>query len=207
MHKLPRFVLLFLILFVAGLASAQSTEVGIVVGGIISPQSRPPGGAICIRNFPNPNCNANVNTETTVAVEGVIAHRLLNFHLASIYAELPIVGIPDRTAKQGTFSQDFSSLYFTPSLKLKFSAPGLSPWVSVGGGFAHFSANNVAGAIAASSTRNALQVGAGVDFSTPIPFIGFRAEVREFYTGRADLFVTSPPQHNVLVGGGLVFRF
>jgi len=86
-------------------------------------------------------------------------------------------------------------------VKVKFSLPLLSPFLSVGGGLAHFSTGtNVGG----SSTTGASQVGGGVDVNTPIPLIGLRAEVGEFYTGTPNFSTT---QHNVFVGGGIVFKF
>ena len=98
-------------------------------------------------------------------VEGNLAHRLANLHVASFHLELPLLGSPNRTAP-GT---SFSSIFFTPGVKVKFSLPLLSPFLSVGGGLAHFSTGtNVGG----SSTTGAFQVGGGVDVNTPIPLIG-----------------------------------
>jgi hypothetical protein len=54
------------------------------------------------------------------------------------------------------------------------------------------------------NTTGAFQVGGGVDVSTPIPLIGLRAEVREFYTGQPDFSTT---QQNLFVGGGIVLKF
>jgi len=98
-------------------------------------------------------------------VEGNLAHRLANLQVASFHLELPLLGSPNRT----TPGTSFSSIFFTPGVKVKFSLPLLSPFLSVGGGLAHFSAGtNVGG----SSTTGAFQVGGGVDVNTPIPLIG-----------------------------------
>jgi hypothetical protein len=61
---------------------------------------------------------------------------------------------------------------------------------------------------AKSSTEGALQVGAGADFGVYRKSIALRAEVRDFYTGAPNLGVPGINlRHNVIVGGGIVFRF
>jgi hypothetical protein len=145
-----------------------------------------------------------VRTRAGVAIEGTLAHRLFNLHLASLHLELPVLGVPSRDVN-GAFSGSYSSIFFTPGLRVKFSLPGISPFVSVGGGLAHLSNSaSLTNSISNSSTTGAFQVGGGIDVKTPIPFLGLRGEVREFYTGRPN-FAT--PQNNLFVGGGIVFRF
>lgn len=109
--------------------------------------------------------------------------------------------------------------FVTPGLRAKL-LPGasISPFVSVGGGWARYSLGP------ASNNKGALEFGGGVDFKTGIPLLGFRAEVRDFVTSepRFDLgfsSVTGFPvagsqdlqggfhRNNVLVGGGAVFSF
>lgn len=194
--------LLAVLLFAFSLASfGQSSELGVVAGGVISPDGQPSAG-IGSCTITNPNCGAPVQSRTAFAVEGVFAHRVINAHLASLYFEFPIVGTPNRTLRQVTNTQDFSSIFFTPGVKLRLEAPGVKPFVSVGGGFAHFSASG------SSSTEGAFQVGGGFDFTTPIPLIALRAEAREFYTGLPSAFrITPVNRNNVFVGGGIVLRF
>src|SRR5262249_3358122 len=147
--------------------------------------------------------------------EGVIAHRIENLHLASFYLELPVVGIPSRTVRHATLLpgsanvfQSYSSIFFTPGLRLKFAVPGISPFVSVGGGFAHFSPDTSSlGTTPSSSTTGAFQVGGGVDLGTPIPLLRLRGEVREFYTGNPFSSSLEMSRHNIFVGGGLVLHF
>src|SRR5262249_47455923 len=134
---------------------------------------------------------------TGVTYESVFAHRLFSGGIASLYLELPLAGTPSRTISAiNVATQDFSSIFFTPSLKLKiWPVGGISPFFSVGGGFAHFNLTQegrlgLAGTPFISSVGNntgALQLGAGVDLKTPIPRLGLRAEVRDFRTGRPDL--------------------
>ncbi len=58
----------------------------------------------------------------------------------------------------------------------------------------------------------ALQMGGGVDFDTKLKIlvpIGFRLEVRDFYTSVPNLntVLRESRQHNVLFSGGLVVKF
>lgn len=177
---------------------SQSTDFAVSAGGVFSSESLgvstafcplPTSGGIC----PEPESSAN----SGFALEGDLAHRLFNAHLASLHLELPVVGIPKRTASGG----DFSSLYFTPGLRLRLSLPLISPFVSAGGGFAHFSTSSN---LNASRTTGAFDFGGGVDVSTPIPLIGLRGEVRDFFTGVTGFSTT---QHNVFVGAGIVLKF
>ena len=108
------------------------------------------------------------------------------------------MGTPSRDLTGGSYS----SVFFTPGLRVKFFLPVISPFLSAGGGFAHFSSS--ANVNNTNSTTGAFQVGAGFDVSTPIPSISLRGEVREFYTGAASFTST---QHNVFAGGGIVLNF
>ena len=130
--------------------------------------------------------------------------------MASLGAEFPIVGVP-RQDVSTTFngflvSTHQSALFFTPSARIKFLPSGaISPFLSLGGGLAHHDA-------AASVTRGALQFGGGVDFKTPLPHLGIRAEVRDFWArslleGTGLTRVTPERQHNIFGGAGLVIRF
>lgn len=179
--------------------SAQSTEIGVLAGGIFTSDKNPAAGiGTCPVN--NPSCGATIHTPTRISYEGVLAHRLLNLHLAGIHLELPIVGTPTRTLEQGGLRQNFSTIYFTPGLRFQLGLPFVSPFVSAGGGFAHYSAGGTLG----SSTVGAFQVGGGFDLSGPIPFLNFRAEVRDFHNGTPNFNVG---QNNLFAGVGLVLKF
>ncbi len=178
-----RFALLFLFLVpVSGFA--QGNEIGFVVGGTTSPNSGIPfsviGQAI--------SSTANLQFGTGITYEGVLAHRLLNAHIASIYLELPVLGSPNRDLNSNNYGNigSFSSIFVTPSLKLKISGPGFSPFLSAGGGIAHFTTTPSGSSQSNGSTTGALQLGAGLDISTPIPFLALRGEVREFLTGHPE---------------------
>ena len=192
-----KFLVLFFFLLFSLLSSAQSNDVAFVVGGIFSPDSSPK--SIACPAVLGLNCLGTLQTPTTVSYEGTLAHRLLNLHLASLHVELPIMGTPNRDVR-GFLRGSYSSVFVTPGLRLKVSLPGFSPFVSVGGGLAHFSALGSG----SGNTTGAFQVGGGVDVRTPIPLIGLRAEVREFLTGQPNF---STNNQNLFVGGGIVLKF
>ncbi len=207
MMRFARFALLSL-LFIPICGYAQGNEIGLVVGGTTSPNASIPFSVIG-QGISNA---ANLQFGTGVTYEGVLAHRLVNAHIASIYLELPVVGSPDRDLNSNNYGNigSFSSIFVTPSLKLKISGPGFSPFLSAGGGIAHFTTSPSGSSQSNSSTTAAIQLGAGVDISTPIPFLALRGEVREFRTGHPDLAgftADSNTQHNVFYGAGLVVHF
>ncbi|HTC95248.1 MAG TPA: hypothetical protein VK699_17515 [Terriglobales bacterium] len=220
-------------------AFAQNNEFEIGAGGIFTPnltaQVMEPGiatGVTCPIN--NPVC-AQIPTRfhlgSRLAFEGAYGRRIIDAHAASLYVELPVLGIPGRGPHPVSplpnlpsgiaifFSpllpDDFSSVFITPSVKVKF-LPGaaIAPFISAGGGVALFnSVTTDAHGIAIShrnTTTGAFQVGGGVDIKTPIPRLGVRAEVREFLTGRPEFEpAVRFPDHlqNLFVGGGIVLRF
>jgi hypothetical protein len=58
------------------------------------------------------------------------------------------------------------------------------------------------------TTTNVFDIGGGLDMKIA-PFFSLRGEVRDFYSGspRLRLSDLDQRQHNVIVTGGLVFRF
>lgn len=178
---------------------AQSTEIGVLAGGIFTSDTSNP--LSCVTSLSGTSCgSATVHTPTRISYEGVLAHRLVNLHLAGIHLELPVVGTPTRTVVEAGLRQDFSTVYFTPGLRLQLGLPFFSPFVSAGGGLAHYSGGGSLG----SSTVGAFQVGGGFDLSAPIPFLHFRAEVRDFHNGTPNFNVG---QNNLFAGAGLVLKF
>jgi len=198
---LKKFLLIpFFAALLSTFTSAQSTEIGVLAGGIFTSDTSTP--LSCITSVSGPSCGSTtVHTPTRISYEGVLAHRLVNLHLAGIHLELPVVGTPTRTVVEAGFRQDFSTVYFTPGLRLQLGLPFFSPFVSAGGGFGHYSTS---GSLGSSSTVGAFQVGGGFDLSAPIPFLNFRAEVRDFHNGTPNFNVG---QNNLFAGAGLVLKF
>lgn len=136
------------------------------------------------------------------------AQRLKSFKVASLSLEVPVNGAPDRTVPPLFIGGAYSSIFFTPGVQAKFlPSARISPFASVGGGLAHYH-----GTVAnSSSNTGALGVGGGLDFRTRWPMVAFRAEVRDYITGRPAGFpfgaVTSNHLQNIFSGGGFVIKF
>jgi hypothetical protein len=196
-------VTIFAVLWLCGFSSAQSNEIGFLAGGIFT-SDKSPGAGIGACTTTNPFCGATVVTPTRISYEGVVAHRLINLHLASLHLEFPVVGTPTRTLEQGGFRQNYSTIFFTPGLRLKVSLPFFSPFAAVGGGFAHYSPSASGTSNPGSSTVGAFQAGGGFDLKLPIPLISFRAEARFFHNGTPNFTVG---QNQVFAGAGLILKF
>jgi hypothetical protein len=204
MNRFPRVFLVMSFLSLSIAASAQKNELGLVFGGVLSPKGTSVGCPLLPPVNPAPACNTgSLTTDPVLGVEGVYSRQIVSFRIAALHVEFPIMATPERIVQRSPLSTRYSSLFFTPSLKLKFSAPGLSPWLSAGGGFVHFSPKG-----GSSSNQGAFQMGAGVDIKTPLPVLGIRLEGRDYFTGRfINSSSDSQSHHNVFLGGGVVLRF
>lgn len=181
--------LTLVLLATATYASAQKHELAITVGG----------------QFPSNNV---FDSGASVAVGANYAGRIFHVPLASLYFELPVIVGPKSVTRLPSRS-NYSSLFVTPGLKLKL-APGfpVSPYIAGGVGFAryHQEAN---GTVADQSVNTEVyDFGGGIDFKIA-PFVSWRGEVRDFYSGFPDFnsLPDSGRQHNVVAQTGLVFRF
>ncbi|HET9281098.1 MAG TPA: hypothetical protein VFR24_03945 [Candidatus Angelobacter sp.] len=213
---MKRFLLLMAIAFISTAAVAQKADVAFVAGGsFVSDTS----GTLTVPEFPF--FNPRFTTDTHLFLEGAFSARLLNAHAVALYVETPVAFIPSTQLSvqpsTGLFGapipiDHIRSLFVTPGLKVKL-LPGasISPWASVGGGWARYSleASDVA------ESKAALAFGGGIDFKTGLPLLGIRAEVRDFLTGSPDFGFPSSiftvngsfNHHNVLAGAGIVLRF
>jgi len=130
--------------------------------------------------------------------------------------EVPVAIYPrmDLATPSHGIPKDIGALFITPSAKVNFFAgEALTPWVSVGGGYARFREAptlNFYGTNPGPRSTNtgAIQFGIGVDV-WPWDHWGIRTEARDFYSGVPDLnFKTgNSRQHNYYVGIGVIRRF
>ncbi|HET9838080.1 MAG TPA: hypothetical protein VFR84_07585 [Candidatus Angelobacter sp.] len=206
---MKRFYILIAVLCLASAAVAQKADVAFVVGGSFVSDSQ--------QTFSTgPGTFNSLKTDHHIFLEGVPAFRLANAHVASLYLEVPIAGIPSTkltlSTTPTTLIDHINTLFITPSLRLKLLpvAP-ISPWVSFGGGWARYGLDS-----GTRTNKGAVQYGGGLDFKTGFPVLGFRAEVRDFVTGDPNFGLGSVlagntkgglHHHNVLAGGGIVLRF
>jgi hypothetical protein len=170
-------------------ASAQAHELAITAGG----------------QFPS---NQQFDSGASFAVGASYAGRMFHVPLASLYFELPVVVGPKSVTRLPSRS-NYSSLFITPGLKLKLAPEfPVSPYVAAGVGYARFhqDANTVVNA--QSVNTEVYDFGGGLDFKIA-PFISWRGEVRDFYSGFPS-FNSLPDtgrQHNVVAQTGLVLCF
>ncbi len=147
------------------------------------------------------------------------SRRFFGTSIYSLSGEIPAVFNLDEDINSGNLTpSDYKQIFVTPSALVNlFPVTAVSPWVSFGGGFAHFSQNknliffgkNPGG----SSTTGVIQGGLGLDVS---PFqhrfsrFSFRGEVRDFWSGTPNFPLADTGksrQHNYFVGGGVIWRF
>jgi hypothetical protein len=196
---------------------AQSNELSFSVGGVLPTDQK--ASTVTPALCPVINCNIITNNfanSSGVAFMGNFSRRITFFGPASLYLEAPVVGGPGRdttvTSRTGQVLANIvtlssSSLFFTPSAMVKFrSSSRISPFATLGGGLAHL------GTTSGTKNASALQFGGGLELNSPIPHLGFRTEVRDFFSGSAfqstNLVSVSPShQHMLFVGGGAVFKF
>jgi hypothetical protein len=116
--------------------------------------------------------------------------------------------LPNRVPEQ------YASYFVTPAARLNvFSGQGVSPWVSVGGGFGHFAesstllfgGNNTG---KTGTNTGVFQAGFGLDVKIFHRF-SLRGEARDFWSGVPQLDVNTGKsrQHNIFGGGGIVWHF
>jgi opacity protein-like surface antigen len=207
---MKRFLLLAVVLCVSTAALAQKADVSFVAGGSFVSDT---DGAFLLPPPPGTTI-PKLQYDHHLFLEGTLGVSMLNAHVAALYIELPVAGIPSQKLTLSTAPSavidHLSTVFVTPALRVKI-LPGspISPWASIGGGWAHYSAKTSG----TSESKAALQYGGGLDFKTGLPVLGFRAEVRDFVTGDPNVNVINLANtsglhhHNVLVGGGIVLRF
>ena len=196
MRKL-HIVLFVFVLVLACSASAQKNEIGFTVGGYV-----PVGTQLAFT--------------PGVSFEGSYARRIADVPFVGLYVELPVTVTRSIGLEENVGS--FQALFVTPALKVKF-VPGFvaSPWLSLGGGLAHYSGNatllsqfGVSGD--SSVNRGVVEFGGGLDIKV-FPFISLRGQVRDYYTAGLGSLLPIPipgiadKQHNLMGGGGVVVRF
>jgi hypothetical protein len=202
--------ILMAVLSISTAALAQKADLAFTVGGSFVSDVK--------QNFTpavGPSVINTIKTDHHIFLEGAIGFRLLNAHLASLHLEVPAAGIPSQPittgSTLGSVADHLSTVFVTPGLKLKVLpiAP-ISPWVSVGGGWAHYALDS-----GGTANKGALEYGGGLDFKSGLPVLGFRAEVRDFVTTDPSSIFTGPSltpekglhHHNILLGGGIVLNF
>ncbi len=200
--------LVFAIVIIAVTAAvAQRNEVAGTIGRtFISDQG------VVGANLPD----SNIHFGHGLTFEGSYARRLIDADAFAIEVEIPAIFNPNERMHFGGFDtpRSFASFFVTPSARVHFFPDGgFSPWVSFGGGVAHFSMSSrlesgQPNPSKAATTVGALQLGGGLDVRV-VHAVFLRGEVREIRSGEPDLNVNTGKNHyfNLFAGAGLAFRF
>jgi len=200
------------IMFILGaFASAQDekNEVTGMIGRIfISDQG--------IQGSDAPSVNPFVRSGNGLTFEVNYARRLLATPIFAVSGEVPAVFNLDEKLNSGgnVVPSKYSQIFVTPSVRLNlFPDTAVSPWVSLGGGFAHFTEGDdlIYGGPnpGTSSTSGVLQGGLGLDVRVWHRF-SIRGQVRDFWSGTPNFPLADTGksrQHNYFVGGGVVWHF
>src|SRR5579872_5834970 len=184
-------VLAVLILAISVLSSSASAQdeknelSGMIGRVIISDQG--------VHGPDTPTINPYVRSGEGLTFEVNYARRLWITPVLGVSAEVPAVFNLDEDLGSGgdIVPKDYRQTFITPAVRLNlFPETAVSLWVSIGGGFAHFSENkdlNYYGTNpGGSSTSGVLQGGVGLDvmpFRNRFKSLGFRGECRDFWSG------------------------
>jgi len=207
--RIVRRALLVSVLLVGSSAIAQShNELGLLLG-----VESIPDHSTSSTSFP-------IGFSRSSSLQVTYARGLLTGDKAALLIEVPVVASPSHsvTSTARNTPVSLATLYATPGLRLLIAPDrALSPWISAGGGYGFFENSEKLASGVPNPDRfrstGALQFGGGLDFKTPLHIlfpIGFRAELRDFYTLDTPNFITTVRenhQHNVIASGGLVLRW
>jgi opacity protein-like surface antigen len=151
-----------------------------------------------------------------VSLEGNYGRRLMDLGIVGLTGEVPfVVNLNQKVHYDlNLVPKDYKSFFVTPSLRANlFPGNGISPWVSVGGGFGYFKENSTlefggSNPGETGTTTGIFQIGGGLDVKLFSRF-SLRGEVRDFFSGVPQLNVDTGKsrQHNFFVGAGVVFHF
>ena len=212
--------LIMAVAFVSAPALAQEkNEVGLVIGGIVTPSQSlspgaslvGPGGAVLSNrdiSF-DPSLTLGAEYDRTLALKRKFAIDGGADFLASPF------DVKVSQQSQNAIGQ-YAFIFLTPHVRVKFHPGGtFSPWLSFGGGYARFleKAPTAGPSFKPGTNTGTFVFGGGVDTRTVIRVfkipIGFRIEVRDFYSGlpNYNLKVTGNLQNNLTFTGGLLIRF
>ncbi len=151
-----------------------------------------------------------------LSLEVNYGRRLVNLGIVGLTAEVPLVVNFGENVHYpvNLVPKDYKSFMVTPSLRANlFPESGISPWVSAGGGFGYFKTNSTlefggTNPGDTGKTTAIFQIGVGLDVKL-FSRLSLRGEARDFYSGVPPLNVDigKSRQHNIFVGGGVVYHF
>jgi len=163
--------------------------------------------------------NPTIHSGNGTSFEITYARRLITGSIYAVSAEVPAMFNLDEDLNASSYPiavvpADYKAFFVAPSARLNiFPTTAISPWISFGGGFAHFSQSSTLlyGGTnpGKSTTGGVLQGGFGLDLRI-WRRVSVRGEVRDFWSPEPD-FPLAPTgksrQHNFFAGGGVIWHF
>jgi hypothetical protein len=218
------FVRLFIALAIWSLpALAQEdhkkNEVGLVIGGTVTPSQTLAPGASLIGSGGTVVPTRNLPFNSSLSLGAEYDRRFAMTRRFAIYGGVDFLASPLDLKLSQQFQNvigQYAYIFLTPHVRVKFKPSGaFSPWLSFGGGYARFleKAPPATPSFRPGTNTGTLVFGGGLDTHTllhvfKIP-IGFRVEVRDFYSGlpNYNVRVTGNLQNNLEFTGGLLIKF
>ena len=196
----------------------EKNEVGLVIGGIVTPgQTVSPGANLAVPSGTLPNLNITFKSALTLGAD--FDRNVLRTHGFAISGGLDFLASPldvKLDQRRANVINQYAFVFLTPHVRVKFHPSGfISPWLSFGGGYARFRETAPVNTPSFSQGTNtgAFVFGGGLDTRPVLHVlripIGFRLEIRDFYSGQPNYNqkTTGNLQNNVAFTGGLLLRF
>jgi hypothetical protein len=193
--------------------TGEQNEIGFIIGVTATPtRTLAPSGIT--------GGNADLTSKASLALGVDYDRRVLPTDWVALYGGVDFLSSPfdvKLSNPPADLSPQYKYIFLTAHVKAKFYPDSkLSPWLSVGGGYARFKEKPPTASVdpfAQGTGSSTIELGAGFD-TQPVTHladfpIAFRVEVRDFYSGLPDYgqSLVHSKQHNVVLGGGLVVRF
>ena len=203
-------------------ASAQETpvknEVGLVIGGTVTPSQTASRGTSLIGSSGTALPNRDITFDSSFTLGAEYDRRLGLTRRIAVYGGIDFLASPNdvKLSQQiQNVPSQYAFIFLTPHVRVKFHPSGaFSPWLSFGGGYARFreAARLATPSFRPGTNTGTFVFGGGLDTRTilhvlKIP-IGFRVEVRDFYSGAPNYSVrVDGRQNNLAFTGGLLIKF
>jgi hypothetical protein len=197
----------------------DKNEVGLVIGGIVTPSQTLSPGASLIAPSGTVLPTRDITLDSSLTLGAEYDREFVRRPQFAIDGGVDFLASPfDVKLSQRSQNAigEYAFIFLTPHVRVKFHPDGaFSPWLSFGGGYARFleSVPAAASSFRRGTNTGTLVFGGGIDTRTVIHVlkipIGFRIEVRDFYSGLPNYNqkVTAHLQNNLAFNGGLLIRF
>lgn len=196
----------------------ERNEVGLVIGGIVTPsQTLSPGANPVVPSGTLPNLNITFNSALTLGAD--YDRNVLYTHGFAISGGIDFLASPldvKLDQRPANVINQYAFIFLTPHVRVKFHPSRfISPWLSFGGGYARFLETAPVNTTSFSQGTNTgtFVFGGGLDTRPVLHVlripIGIRLEVRDFYSGQPNYNqkTTGNLQNNVAFTGGLLIHF